>query len=80
MIDLRNTCILVRTKKEYEEILKEAEKQGFHWYGNIMLNYLSKVFSPDVLKFSSDNLILGGVEFLWIVLSTKPQNSSEQKK
>nr|DAG30533.1 MAG TPA: hypothetical protein [Caudoviricetes sp.] len=26
MIDLRNTCILVRTKEENEMLLKEAEK------------------------------------------------------
>ena len=32
MIDLRNTCILVRTEEENEMLLKEAEKQGFHWY------------------------------------------------
>ena len=31
MIDLRNTCVLVRTKEENEMILKEAEKQGFNW-------------------------------------------------
>ena len=31
MIDLRNTCILVRTKEENEMILKEAKKQGFKW-------------------------------------------------
>lgn len=32
MIDLRDTCILVRTKEENKRLLKEAEKQGFHWY------------------------------------------------
>lgn len=31
MIDLRNKCILVRTPEENEMLLKEAEKQGFHW-------------------------------------------------
>lgn len=29
MIDLRNTCVLVKTKEENERLLKEAEKQGF---------------------------------------------------
>ena len=28
MIDLRNTCVLVRTKEENERLLKEAEEQG----------------------------------------------------
>lgn len=32
MIDLRNTCVLIRTKEENEMILNEAKKQGFHWY------------------------------------------------
>ena len=32
MIDLTNTCVLVRTKEENEMLLKEAEKQEFHWY------------------------------------------------
>ena len=32
MINLKNTCILVRTEEENETLLKEAEKQGFHWY------------------------------------------------
>lgn len=57
MIDLRNTCILVRTKKEYEEILKEAEKQGFHWHGKYHAELFEQGIFPDVLKFSSDNII-----------------------
>lgn len=28
MINLKNTCILVRTKEENEMLLKEAEKAG----------------------------------------------------
>ena len=31
MINLKNTCVLVRTKEENEKLLKEAEKQGFNW-------------------------------------------------
>ena len=27
MIDLRNTCVLIRTKEENEMLLKEAEKK-----------------------------------------------------
>lgn len=41
MINLENTCILVKTRKEYEDILNEAEKQGFHWYKKIMVNHLN---------------------------------------
>lgn len=28
MIDLRNTCVLVKTKEENERLLKEAENRG----------------------------------------------------
>lgn len=30
MIDLKNTYVVIRTQEEYENILKIAEKQGFH--------------------------------------------------
>lgn len=33
MIDLKNTYVVIRTQEEYENILKIAERQGFHWYG-----------------------------------------------
>lgn len=52
MIDLRDTCILVRTPEENEKLLKEAEKQGFHWYleeGHC--KPLPKQHFPDILKF-----------------------------
>ena len=32
MIDLANKCVLVRTQKEYESVLKEARRQGYKWY------------------------------------------------
>lgn len=54
MIDLRNTCILVRTKKENEMLLKEAEKQGFHWYSKDDCKPLSEQHFPDILKFYND--------------------------
>lgn len=55
MIDLRNTCILVRTKEENEMLLKEAEKQGFHWYlkGDCK-PLLEQQHFPDILKFDND--------------------------
>lgn len=49
MIDLKNTCILVRTKEEYERLLKEAEKQGFHNCKPLQEQHL-----PDILKFYED--------------------------
>lgn len=51
MIDLRNTCILVRTKEENKKLLKEAEKQGFHWYSKDDCKPLPEQHFPDILKF-----------------------------
>lgn len=51
MIDLRYTCILVRTPEENEKILKEAEKQGFHWYRKDHCEPLQKQYFPDILRF-----------------------------
>lgn len=51
MIDLRNTCVLVRTKEENEMILKEAEKQGFHWYWKNDCKSFPEQHFPDILKF-----------------------------
>lgn len=51
MIDLTNTCVLVRTKEENEMLLKEAEKQGFHWYGKDHCESLQTQYFPDILKF-----------------------------
>lgn len=53
MIDLTNTCVLVRTKEEYERLLKEAEKQGFHWFGRSDCQPLKIQHFPDILKFSN---------------------------
>lgn len=57
MIDLRNTCVLVRTEEENEKLLKEAEKQSFHWYGKDDAKSYEQCILPDILKFSSDNII-----------------------
>lgn len=54
MIDLRNTCILVRTKEENEMLLKEAEKQEFHWYRKDHCEPLQTQYFPDILKFYED--------------------------
>lgn len=51
MIDLRYTCILVRTPEENEKILKEAEKQGFHWYRKDHCEPLQKQYFPDIFRF-----------------------------
>lgn len=54
MIDLRNTCILVKTEEENEMLLKEAEKQGFHWYSKDNCEPLPGQHFPDILKFYND--------------------------
>ena len=54
MIDLRNTCVLVRTKEENEMLLKEAEKQGFQWPTKNHCRPLSVQHFPDILKFYED--------------------------
>lgn len=51
MIDLRNTCVLVRTKEENEMLLKEAEKQGFRWYLKDYCEPLQAQCFPDILRF-----------------------------
>lgn len=58
MIDLTNTCVLVRTKEENEMILKEAEKQGFHWYYEDHCKPLQEQHFPDILKFFKDKDII----------------------
>lgn len=51
MIDLTNTCVLVRTKEENEKLLKEAEKQGFHWYRKNSCYPLQTQHLPNILNF-----------------------------
>ena len=53
MIDLRNTCVLVRTKEENEMLLKEAKKQGFRfrWAKDPYCKSLQGQHFPDILKF-----------------------------
>lgn len=57
MVNLINTCVLVKTRKEYEDILNEAEKQGFHLYKKDDCKPFTQYTFPDILKFSSDNII-----------------------
>lgn len=58
MIDLRNTYVVVRTQEEYENILKMAEKQGFHWYEEEDARPFVFAFSfPYILHFRSDYII-----------------------
>lgn len=54
MIDLRNTCILIKTEEENETLLKEAEKQGFHWYSKGNCKPLPGQHFPDILKFCNN--------------------------
>lgn len=54
MIDLRNTCILIKTEEENEMLLKEAEKQGFHWYLKGNCKPLPGQHFPDILKFCNN--------------------------
>lgn len=51
MIDLRNTCVLVRTKEENEMLLNEAEKQGFRWIKEQYCKPLQEQHFPDILRF-----------------------------
>ena len=53
MIDLKNTCVLVRTKEENEMLLKEARKQGFRfrWAKDPYCKSLQGQHFPDILKF-----------------------------
>lgn len=51
MIDLTNTCVLVKTKEENERLLKEAEKQGFHWHLKNSCEPFHTQHFPDILKF-----------------------------
>ena len=51
MINLTNTCVLVKTKEENEMLLKEAEKQEFHWYRKDHCEPLQKQYFPDILRF-----------------------------
>lgn len=56
MIDLKNTCVLVRTKEENEMLLKEAEKQGFRWYLKDYCEPLQAQYFPDILRFYEYNI------------------------
>lgn len=57
MIDLRNTCILVRTPEENKMFLKEAEEQGFHWRRKSDCKPLREQQFPDILKFYGDKKV-----------------------
>lgn len=54
MVDLKNTCVLVKTEEENEMLLKEAEKQGFHWYSKGNCKPLPGQHFPDILKFCNN--------------------------
>lgn len=58
MIDLRNTCVLVRTPGENEKLLKEAEKQGITWKGKDYCRPLKEQTFPNILKIFKDKSIV----------------------
>lgn len=58
MIDLRKTCVLVRTPKENEKLLKEAEKQGITWKGKDYCRPLKEQTFPNILKIFKDKSIV----------------------
>lgn len=64
MIDLRNKCILVKTEEENEMLLKEAEKQGFHWHSKDNCKPLLGQHFPDILRFCKSKAIVYGVR-IW---------------
>lgn len=61
MINLKNTCILVKTEEENEMLLKEAEKQGFHWYSKGNCKPLPGQHFPDILKFCNNKDVVHSV-------------------
>ena len=60
MINLENTCILVKTTEENEMLLKEAENQGFHWIKCNNCKPLIDQYIPDILIFYEDKDIAYG--------------------
>lgn len=54
---LANKCVLVRTQEEYEDILKEAKRQGYRWYGGkeVYPYPFEEQQIPDILKFYECN-------------------------
>nr|DAH31623.1 MAG TPA: hypothetical protein [Caudoviricetes sp.] len=57
MINLRNTCVLVRTPEENKKLLKEAEKQGFQWDSKDDCKPLPEQCFPDILRFYDSKAI-----------------------
>lgn len=64
MIDLKDTCVLVKTPEENKRLLKEAEKQGFHWSLKDDCKPLLEQHFPDILRFCKSKAIVYGVR-IW---------------
>lgn len=64
MIDLKDTCVLVKTPEENKRLLKEAEKQGFHWHSKDDCKPSLGQHFPDILKFYKSKDIVYGVR-IW---------------
>lgn len=60
MINLTNTCVLVRTPEENKMILNEAEKQGFQWHTRNYCKPLQGQHFPDILRFHEDKDVTHG--------------------
>lgn len=58
MINLANKCVLVRTREEYESVLKEARRQGCKWYGGREAYPFENQYLPDILKFYSNKYVV----------------------
>lgn len=58
MVNLMNTCVLVRTEEENEMLLKEAEKQGFTWFSRDNCKPLPTQHFPDILQFCEEEYIV----------------------
>lgn len=57
MINLRNTCVLVRTPEENKKLLNEAKKQGFQWDSKDDCKPLPEQCFPDILRFYDSKVI-----------------------
>ena len=53
--------VVVKTEEENEMLLKEAEKQGFHWYSKGNCKPLPGQHFPDILKFCNNKDVVHSV-------------------
>ena len=82
MIDLANKCVLVITHEEYENILKEAKKQGYRWYGGkeVYPYPFEEQQIPDILKFYSNKELTRNASFTPGYELVEASNITEDEK